>query len=250
VDWENADEINLALNDLERTPASEALFAELPAAGSAAKSYTAWAKDFVTWLYGNQKLELLMSPSLEKVSNPGEAERDFRLRLGQEFREYRDEAVEKLRQKYAPKSIALKERIRRAEQAVDREADQASQQKAQAAISIGATLLGAFTGRKKISSSVLGRASTAARGVSRSMEAQSDITRAKETVEALQQQFTDLQAQFDEEVNALSAKIDPATETLEPVVIKPKKTDIDVQLVALVWMPHWKDAQGALTVAL
>jgi hypothetical protein len=187
---------------------------------------------------------------LKKVSNPDESERDFRLRLQQEFREVRDEAVEKLRQKYAPKSIALKERIRRAEQAVEREEGQAKQQKTQAAISIGATLLGAFTGRKKISSSVLGKASTAARGVSRSMEAQSDITRAKDTVEALQQQFNDLQAQFDEEVNALTSKIDPSTEALETVVIKPKKTDISVQLVALVWMPHWKDADGTLTVAL
>ena len=250
VEWENADAISLALNDLEKNPSGEAQFAELPAAGSLAKNYTAWTKEFVTWLYGNQELTLMMSPSLKKVSNPGESERDFRLRLQQEFREVRDEAVEKLRQKYAPKSIALKERIRRAEQAVDREADQAKQQKTQAAISIGATLLGAFTGRKKISSSVLGKASTAAGRVSRSMEAQSDISRAKETVEALQQQFNDLQAQFDEEVAALASRIDPATETLEPVVIRPKKTDITVQLVALAWMPHWKDAEGALTVAM
>ncbi len=250
VEWENADAISLALNDLEKIPSGEAQYAELPAAGSLAKNYTAWTKEFVTWLYGNQELTLMRSPSLEKVSNPGESERDFRLRLQQEFREVRDDAVEKLRQKYAPKSIALKERIRRAEQAVDREADQAKQQKTQAAISIGATLFGAFTGRKKISSSVLGKASTAAGRVSRSMEAQSDITRAKETVEALQQQFNDLQAQFDEEVAVLSSRIDPATETFEPVVIRPKKTDITVQLVALAWMPHWKDAQGALTVAM
>ncbi len=250
VEWENADAISMALNDLEKNPSGEAQFAEMPTAGSLAKNYTAWTKEFVTWLYGNQELTLLISPSLKKVSNPGESEGDFRLRLQQEFREVRDEAVEKLRQKYAPKSIALKERIRRAEQAVDREADQAKQQKTQAAISIGATLLGAFTGRKKISSSVLGKASTAAGRVSRSMEAQSDISRAKETVEALQQQFNDLEAQFDEEVNALSSRIDPATEMLEPVVIRPKKTDITVQLVALAWMPYWKDAEGALTVAM
>jgi hypothetical protein len=34
------------------------------------------------------------------------------------------------------------------------------------------------------------------------------------------------------------------------VIIRPKKTDITIQLVALAWMPHWKDAQGALTVAM
>lgn len=249
VDWETADAIPLVLSDLEKTAPEEAQFADLPPAGSQAKSYTAWTKDFVTWLYGTQKLELWMSPGLKKVSRPDESERDFRVRLQQEAREVRDEAVEKLRQKYAQKMTSLKERIRRAEQAVDREEDQAKQQKAQTAISIGATLLGAFTGRKTLARSTLGRATTAARGVSRSMEAQSDIARAKETLKALQEQLAELEAQFEAETDALASKIDPLTEELETVVIRPKKTDIAVQLVALVWMPHWKDSQGALTVA-
>jgi hypothetical protein len=161
-------------------------------------------------------------------------ESDFRVRLQQEAREVRDDAVEKLRQKYAYKMTTLKERIRRAEQAVEREATQAKQQKTQAAISIGATILGALTGRKSLGRSALGKATTAARGVSRSMESQGDVTRAKETVEALQQQFNDLQAEFDAEANELAAQIDLLTEGLETIEIKPKKTDISVQLVALV----------------
>jgi len=250
VDWENADAVNLALSDLEKNVSEEAQFGELPAAGSLAKSYAAWNKDFVTWLYGSQKMELLMSPGLKKVSRPGEAERDFRVRLQQEAREVRDEIVDKLRLKYTSKMTTLKERLRRAEQAEDREATQAKQQKAQVAISIGATLLGALTGRKSLGRSALGRATTAARGVSRTMDAQGDVTRAKETVEALQQQLADLQAQFDAEANELASQIDPLTESLETIEIKPKKTDISVQLVALVWMPHWKDPEGALTTAI
>jgi translation initiation factor 2B subunit (eIF-2B alpha/beta/delta family) len=86
--------------------------------------------------------------------------------------------------------------------------------------------------------------------VSRSMESQGDVTRARETVEALQQQFNDLQAQFDAEANELASQIDPLTEELMTIEIKPKKADISVQLVALVWVPHWKDPEGALTIAL
>ena len=249
VDWENSEEIPIALSDLEKNASEAAQYGDLPAVGSLARSYTAWTKDLVAWLYGSQKLDLLMSPGLKKISQPNESERDFRVRLQQEAREVRDETVEKLRQKYASKITTLKERIRRAEQAVDREAIQAKQQQAQTAISIGATLLGAFTGRKTLARSTIGRATTAVRGVSRSMEAKSDIDRAKETVEALQQQLADLEAQFEEESNALASKIDPLTEGLETVVIKPKKTDISVQLVALVWTPHWKDSQGTLTAA-
>ena len=249
VNWEDSEELRIALTDLERTAPQEAQYGELPAPASLAKSYVTWTKDFVTWLYGTQELELWMSPGLKKISQVGESERDFRVRLQQEAREVRDEAVEKLRQKYASQMNTLKERIRKAEQAVEREAAQAKNQQTQAAISIGSTLLGAFTGRKKLSSSVFGKAATAARGVGRSMEAKGDINRAKETVQALQEQLSDLEAQFEEESNTLAAKIDPATESLETITIRPKKTDISVQIVALVWMPYWKDQQGTLTDA-
>jgi hypothetical protein len=249
VNWESSQELRIALTDLERPPPQEAQFGDLPAPASLAKSYATWTKDFVTWLYNTQELALWMSPGLKKISQVGESERDFRVRLQQEAREVRDEVVEKLRKKYASRMTTLQERIRRAEQAVEREAAQAKSQQTQAAISIGSTLLGAFTGRKKLSSSVLGKAATAARGVGRSMEAKGDINRAKETVEALQGQLADLEGQFEAESNDLAAKIDPATEDLETLAIKPKKTDISVQIVALVWMPYWKDPQGTLTDA-
>jgi len=87
------------------------------------------------------------------------------------------------------------------------------------------------------------------RGVSRAAEAKQDINRAEDTVEALQQQLNDLQAQFEEETKALEGRIDPLSEDLETIILKPRKTDINVQAVALVWMPHWKDENGVLTPA-
>jgi hypothetical protein len=249
VDWEKAQPVNLALTDLEKTPKADGQFGELQPVASQVKSYTGWSRDFTTLLYGTQRLELLKSPSLSQVSNPGETERDFRIRMQQAAREQRDQAVESLRKKYAPKIATLQDRIRRAEAVVDREAEQAKQQKVQTAISIGATLLGAFTGRKTLGTSTLGRATTAMRGASRSMSAQEDISRAKENVEAFKKQLEELQGQFNEDSAALGSKIDPMTEDMEPIVIKPKKTDITVQLIALVWAPYWKDASGMTTQA-
>jgi hypothetical protein len=202
-----------------------------------AKNYTGWSRDFVTWLYGSQKLELLRSPSTGQLSKPNEAERDFRVRMQQAAREQRDEVTDTLRKKYAVKIAALQEKVRKAQQAVDRETAQSKQAGMQTAISFGATLLGAFTGRKIASAGNLGRASTAMRSASRSMAQKADIDRAKETVATYQKQLDDLNAQFKEEADAMESKIDPATEVLDAVTILPKKTDITVQLVSLVWMP-------------
>ncbi len=51
----------------------------------------------------------------------------------------------------------------------------------QTAISFGATLLGAFTGRKLLSSGTLGRATTTMRDVGRSVDESGDVKRAEET---------------------------------------------------------------------
>ena len=245
VDWEHSEAVELEVGDLEKRPASGAVFADLPSVGGQARSYTSWGREYVNWLYGTQRLELLRSPSQKVVANPGEDERDFRLRLAQSAREQRDDAVEALRKKYAPKIATLQERLRKAQQAVEREKEQARSAGMQTAISIGATLLGAITGRKLR----LGGATTAARGVSRSMDQRGDVDRAEDTVEAVQKQLKDLEAQFEAEAADLAARVDPATEELDTVVIKPKKADIAVQLVALTWAPYWQDDQGSVEPA-
>jgi hypothetical protein len=171
------------------------------------------------------------------------------VRLQTVARERRDQAVEKLRAKYATKVAALEEKIRRAQQAVDREAAQASQQKLQTAVSMGATVLGALFGRKTISASTLGKATTAARGVGRTMKESQDIERARESLAAALQLKADLEAQVQAEIQQIGAAWDPASEPLDPIALRPKRTELTVQLVALAWVPCWKDAEGRLTPA-
>ncbi|HEY6230045.1 MAG TPA: DUF87 domain-containing protein [Pyrinomonadaceae bacterium] len=249
VDWENSAPVELDIEDLEKSPEEGAQFSELPGPASKAKSYAKWEKDMAAWLYRTQKVELFRSPSLEQTSNPDESERDFRVRLQLAARERRDEALERLRQKYAPKIAALEERKRRAQQAVEREAEQARGQKMQTAISFGATLLSSFMGRKAVSMSSLGRATSAVRGVGRSMKESQDVGRAEETVAAVDAQMADLDAQFKEETAANETSGDPQTETLETTVVKPTKANISIKLLSLAWTPYWRDARGQTTPA-
>jgi hypothetical protein len=243
VTWDGAEEINIPATDLEKSPQANAQFGNLPSVASQSKNYSTWNRDFANWLYGTQKVELLSSPSLHAVSQPGETEAEFRIRLQQFAREQRDELTTKLREKYASKSAILQERLRRAQQAKEKQAEQASQAKLQTAISLGSTLLSAFTGRK-ISSSTISKASSTFRGVGRAMDESKDVARAGDTVEAVQQQINNLQAQFDAETTSLQEKTDPSTEVFDTIVVKPNKSDILVQLVSLVWLPYWQDAQG------
>jgi Skp family chaperone for outer membrane proteins len=112
------------------------------------------------------------------------------------------------------------------------------------AVSIGATLLGAFLGRKAVSAATVGRAGTAVRSMSRAYKESQDVARASETVEAMEQQRADIEAQFQAEAAALQSSLDPASAALETIVVRPKKTAITVRLVALGWAPY-RDNQPA-----
>jgi hypothetical protein len=249
VDWDKAKAAELAVADLERDPEEGAQFLAVPASAGKAKSYADWNKDFGGWLYRTQKVELLRSPSTKELSNPGESERDFRVRLQQTGREQRDKGAEALRQKYASKIATLQDRIRRAELAKEKQETESRSSQVQAAISVGASILGAFLGRKTISASNIGRATTAIRSAGRVMKESKDVGIAEDNVAALQQQLADLEAQFKSESDALATATDPLNEKLETISIKPTKANIAVKLVALAWTPYWRDGQGTITQA-
>jgi hypothetical protein len=249
VDWDHATIAELAVGDLEQSPEDGAQFLPLPASAAKAKSYADWNKDFGGWLFRTQKIDVFKSPTAKDVSKPGESERDFRVRLQQSGREQRDKAAEALRQKYAAKIATLQDRIRRAEQQKEKQQAESRSSQVQAAISVGASILGAFLGRKTISATNIGRATTAIRGAGRAIKESQDVSQAEENVAVLQQQLADLETQFKSESEALAAATDPLNEKLETISIKPTKSNIAVKLVALAWAPHWRDGKGLSTPA-
>jgi hypothetical protein len=249
VDWQAGETVDLDPNDLERSGVEGASYAALPPAATEAGNYQHWEKDFKTWLYGSQRLQLWRSPQSKLLSAPGEGEGEFRARLALASRESRDQAVEKLRAKYGPKVAALQERVRRAQQAVERESSQAKTQQVQTAISFGATLLGAVVGRKAISATTLGRATTAARGVGRAAKEKEDIERAEQSLEAVKAQLAALESEFAQETAELEGRMDPTVEALEQVEIKPTKAAISIDTMVLAWAPYWRDQKGQFTPA-
>ncbi len=249
VDWDRGTIVDLAVADLEQNPEEGAQFLTLPTSAGKAKSYADWNKELGGWLFRTQKVELYRSPMTKEVSKPGESERDFRVRLQQTGREQRDKGAEMLRQKYGSKIAALQERVRRAELAREKQQTESRSSQMQAAISVGASILGAFLGRKTISASNIGRATTAIRSAGRVMKESQDVGAAEENVAALQRQLTDLEAQFKSESDTLAAASDPLSEKLETSLLKPTKANIVVKLVTLAWTPHWRDASGGLTSA-
>jgi hypothetical protein len=236
LDWESAEPA--AWDESALTPAAPqgALFGALPSEASKAKSYDVWKRALIDRLVRSEELLVWKSPSTGLVSQPGEGEREFRLRVGQRGREDRDRAKEKLRAKFAGKRATLEARVLRARQAVEREAEQAREAKIGGAISLGSAILGAFLGRKTVSAATVGRAATAARSAGRAVQQAGDVDRARETLTAAEHDLAELDAQIEAELRAQDSALDPLSEALQEIRLKPKKANVTVRLLTLAWV--------------
>ena len=237
--WNEAQSRSDLKQQLSNAPAAGASFGELPAAAMRAASYAAWGKSLAGQLYESARASVLVCDALKASSAPDQPEGEFRAQLAQRAREQRDAAIETLRKKYAPKLATLADRARRAQERIDREKSQLSQQKLQTAFSVGASVLGALFGRKAMSASNVNRAASAARSASRIGRESGDVDRAGESLEAVKQQQAELQQQFDAETAALERTLDAAAAPLRTAQVSPRKSDIAVGEIALVWVP-WR----------
>ncbi len=239
--WSEAEDLSAAT---AREPVANASFDDLPAAAQRAANYVQWSKTLAAQLYQDRQLKLQACDALKQTSQAGESEGDFRARLALTVREQRDAQAEKLRQQFAPKLATLQAQKARAAARVDSEKSQATQQKLQAAISVGATILGAFLGRKVMSSANIGRATTAVRNAARIGRESGDVDRAEDSAEQIDQNIAALGKELDAAIAALDTRLDVQSIALRALTISPRKTDIAVGKVVLLWTPWRVGADG------
>lgn len=242
LDWDESRPVVLGKAKLRKTAPVPGSFGDLPATAAKVRTYAGWKKRFADWAYRTRRYALFTCPALDRHSAPAETEAEFRIRLSEAARAARDLAVGKLKVKYAKRFATLREKIRKSEQALGREQEQASGATMQTAISLGTTLLSAVFGR-----SALGGASTTMRGAGYAMRQRQDIGRARENLAKYQEQLQDMEVEFDDAVAAIGEEFDPTRIELETLQLKPRRTDIDVTMLALAWLPCERDTDGTLS---
>lgn len=246
VDWERAEQVQIAEDHLVRQPSIGGRFADLPAIAGEPKSYPAWNKGFVDSIVRNAKIELWHAPTLKLVGKPDESEADFRGRVDVLLREQRDAEMDKLKAKFAPKVQALEEKLRKAQQAIEVQETQAKSAQFGTLLSAGAAVLGGLLSRKVVSAGNVGKVATAARSAGRAASEAGDVGRAKENFAALQQQMAEMEASFKEMANAIAQSCGNAG-PIQKTTITARKTGIQVRSVVLAWLPEAVDRSGVVT---
>ena len=245
--WESVQPVVPGSIQLRRQPDEGIAFAELPASFTNAKNLAKWDKSFRDYLFRHQQYVVYHCKAVKKTVGPGISESEARIALAVATREARDDAVEKLRDKFADKIRALQARLLTAQQRLEREKQEAQSKKLEGYFEVGSSLLGALFGRKRSSRTNVTKAASAAKSIGRATAQQGDVMRAEETLEELMAAKEALEADAKSAIDEVVAQYSPENLILESVEIPIRKGDTKIKLLAIAWVPWQVDENGIAT---
>ena len=244
IDSDKGTRIEMDVEGLSRNPGDgEIAWGDLPDFARQSKTYTAARDGFLTWAAEHETLDVYYCALLDANSKAGESEDDFRARLSQRLREVRDTKLDGIRQKYGAKIAALDDDHQRAQAAVAKQQAEARAAKVSTAVSIGQTILGVLLGRKASISTITGGARSA-RGASKAWKESGDVKSAEARLEETEQEIADLNAEAQEQIEAMKKQCDPAALEFTTTSIRPLKKNIVVQAFGLAWLPYLNKPSG------
>ncbi len=241
IDWSRGEPLEIDLTNCPETAPVGSSFYELPELFFTMKNFRGYEKDFSDYLYQSQRLELIRAPSLKLESRPGESAADFTVRIADWCREQKDHAATKLLAAFATKRERLEKHLERALVKIEKEKSDVSARTTDTVISIGTAVLGAFFGRKVMSSGTLSRTASSIRKAGRIGKEKGDVRRAEEQIAAIEEKIEQLEMEQEAAIIKLAEKFDPAQVKTELFAIKPRRSDIFDIEVCLLWelvAPH------------
>jgi len=226
VKWGNACEESEDFSRYMYSAPKKAEFTTLPKVILEDKALKKAIRELEETLYRTKELVLFrcVSPKLE--SKVGESRADFIVRLQDSLIERKEIEIEKLQERYAKKEKTLTTRLLRAKERVKKESSDSTS----SMIETGIAVLGALFG--KASPTKIG---SALRKGSKVLKERGDMSRAEERMAEVEADIEALEYELEDKIDGLSEKYDIDNYEIESFSIKPRKTDIDVELCAVVW---------------
>ncbi len=225
-DWEESEELEEPLKSFALKAPKEAKYKHLPAFVAEDSGLKAASRALKEYIYREQKLEIYRVKRLRMESEVGESLEEFTLRVEDVLKEKYEEALEELQEKYKRKLDRLESQLENALRKVEKEkADQTS-----SIISAGISIVSALFGSRSMT-----RLSTAASRSGRVMKERGDISRAEAKVEELEERIEELQHELEEKIDELHGQFSLDNYEIDTIFIKPKKSLISIDEVALLW---------------
>jgi len=226
IAWDEAREEEDDFTNLPHNAPKNATFHTLPKVILEDKGLKKAIRELKDMLYKEKYLELYRCKSPKMESKVSESHADFIVRVQDSLNDKKEEQIEKLKTRYAGKEKTLQNRLYRAKEHIAKESSDSTSSMIEAGIAV----IGALFGRT--SPTKIGRAVNKG---SKILKERGEMSRAEERLADIQADIETLEYELEDKIDLLNEKFSIDNCEIESFKIKPRKTDIDVEVCAIVW---------------
>lgn len=233
VRWEEFPYAGPSIDKIETMPVDSARYASIEAPLNDSKLMTALQKDFTDWVFRNSEVTARANTKLKVFAGPDTTAADFMKQCADAARELCDAEIEK-------KTSAIEKKIRSIESKLGKEESDLREDQAELQnrniesyanlAELGASLFGLT--RKKSVTTQFSKHRLAQSAKAQVQESQETIARLSNELEVLEKERDSLEAEINNRWGSIVSDFDE-------VSIKPKKTDIYVNIFGVAWMPYY-----------
>jgi len=234
IEWEPWTNDGFDAEMLSDSPYNDALYATLPEGMTSSPPYTQFRRDWVNYLYHEKTLQAFQNNRLRIRSKIGEDRQEFALRCQQVAETKMNAEITRVQSSYEKKIATLRDRLDREERELEQDRTEYEGRKQEELLSAGESLLSMFLGRRR--STLI---SSASRRRRLTAQAKADVKESEETIKALQQDINKLEQDRDRALEQIRQEWREAAQAIDQVAIRPRKSDIEVEMFGIAWMPFW-----------
>jgi hypothetical protein len=244
VRWEEFPYAGPSLDKIETLPADSARFASIEPPLSDAKLMNALQKDFTDWVFRNSEVTARANVKLKVFAGPDVTAADFMKQCAEIAREACDAEIEK-------KTSAIEKKIRTIETRLGKEESDLREDEAELQnrniesyanlAELGASLFG-LTRKKSVTTQFTKHRLA--------QSAKAEVQESKENIARLSEELENLEKERDSLATEINDRWGSIVSEFDEVAIKPKKTDVYVNIFGVAWMPYYVVQAGGESVEL
>jgi hypothetical protein len=242
VDWSQM--LKVEPSKLSSSPPEGVLFTDIPESTNTVDELDEHRRRLYDYLYSNSSLTIYVHKGLRISQGQDESQKEFISRVNQAARERRDDEIDKLKSKYETKLDRIEAKIRKLRDSLSGDEAEYEARKREEVLGIGETVVGILLGSRRTTG-----ITTASRRRRMTTKAKQDIEETKSDIEALNKDSKELEDELREQVDQITDKWNRSEENIEEHNITPRKSDVKVDDLRILWVPTYiyQYSEGGVT---
>jgi hypothetical protein len=244
VRWDDFSYAGPSLEKIETAPVAGARFSGMEAPLNDSKLMTALQKDFTDWLFRNIEVTARANERLKVYGGPDVSQAAFMKACADAAREGRDAELEKKTAAIEKKIKSLEDKLSKEERELRQDQEDLRNRNIETGLSGVEAVAGMLGfGRKKSLSTSVSKYRMA-------QNAKEEVQESEDSIAQFKKDLADLDRERDEIEATVNDSWGSVVNEINEVSIKPKKTDIYVNLFGVAWKPYYIIQAGSETFEL